>query len=70
MPTLKAIPTPHTTPQSGFGSASALARKYEVSQSTIWRWAKSGRIPLPLKLGPGTTRWDVAAVQAALEGGE
>lgn len=63
-------PTPHPK----YSAVCALAQKYGVSEATIWRWAKAGRIPAPLKLGPNTTRWDVEAVEAALaraaEGGE
>ena len=60
-------PLPETPlQQSGYASAKALAREFETTESTIWRWAASGRIPAPLKLGPGTTRWDVAEVRKAL----
>lgn len=54
------------TQQSGYASAKALAREFETTESTIWRWAAMGRIPSPLKLGPGTTRWDLAEVRKAL----
>lgn len=58
--------TPAPAQQSGYASAKALAREFETTESTIWRWAASGRIPAPLKLGPGTTRWEVAEVRKAL----
>lgn len=47
-------------------SANTLAKVFETTPSTIWRWAKSGRLPAPLKLGEGTTRWNLAEVQKAL----
>lgn len=34
-----------------------LANRYKVSRVTIWRWASNGRIPRPVKLSPGCTRW-------------
>lgn len=49
-----------------YASAKTLAAACETTQSTIWRWAKSGRIPRPVKLGPCTTRWDVEQVREAL----
>ena len=38
-----------------------------LHQSTIWRWVKSGRLPKPVKLSGGTTRWLRAEVEAALQ---
>ena len=29
-----------------------------ISRASVWRWAKSGRIPQPRKIGENTTRWD------------
>lgn len=49
-------------------SAATLASRYEVSQKTIWGWAKSGRIPPAVKVGPNCTRWKLSSVMAALEG--
>lgn len=40
-----------------------LSRKYGVSRSTIWRWVKEGRLPEPVKISPGTTRWPLSAVE-------
>jgi prophage regulatory protein len=33
-----------------------------IPVSTIWQWARTGRFPMPVKLGPRLTAWDVAAV--------
>ena len=38
-----------------------------VSRSTWWAGCKSGRYPKPVKLGPRTTAWRVADIQALLE---
>lgn len=50
----------------GYASANTLAAMLETTPSTIWRWSKSGRLPKPLKLGEGTTRWKVEEVNEAL----
>lgn len=56
---------PHFT--DGYVSANRLAEILETSPCTIWRWAKAGRLPKPVKLGEGTTRWNLGEVRAALE---
>lgn len=40
-----------------------LTVRYCVSPATIWRWVKSGHFPQPVKLGPGTTRWQEADLE-------
>jgi predicted DNA-binding transcriptional regulator AlpA len=35
-----------------------------VSQATVWRWAREGKIPKPFKLGAGTTVWDAGQIEA------
>jgi len=35
-----------------------LAERYGTSRATIWRWASRGILPKPVRLGPGTTRWN------------
>lgn len=37
-----------------------------VSQATVWRWAKAGRIPQPRKIGENSTRWDSREVMEAI----
>lgn len=49
-----------------------LADRYAVSRMTIWRWARKGIIPAGKKIGPNTTRWSAAEIQAhdaAMNGG-
>jgi len=53
-------------PDCGFISARSLATLLAVSQVTIWRWAKAGRLPAPRKLGGNTTRFNVGEVREAL----
>lgn len=58
--------TPTTPPATGFVSANTLAAMLETTPSTIWRWSKNGRLPKPVKLGEGTTRWKIEEVNEAL----
>ena len=37
-----------------------------VNPSTIYRWVKAQRVPRPLKVGPGTSRWVRSEIEAAL----
>ena len=53
-------------PDAGNVTARTLAQVLAVSEVTIWRWAKDGRLPKPRKLGANTTRWNVGQVRAAL----
>lgn len=42
-----------------------LAERLSVSVATLWRWAKTRPdFPKPIKLGPNTTVWSLAAVDA------
>ncbi|MDO9599540.1 MAG: AlpA family phage regulatory protein [Azoarcus sp.] len=36
------------------------------SESSIWRDARTGKFPRPIKTGPACTRWKVAAVRGHL----
>lgn len=37
-----------------------------VSAPTIWRWAKAGTFPQPVRLGPQTTAWDMSLIESWL----
>lgn len=41
-----------------------VATRERVSVPTIWRWAREGRFPQPVKLGDNCTRWRLADLQA------
>ncbi len=43
-------------------SDKALAARYEVSRASIWRWAKSGQLPKPVKIF-GSTRWVLLEIE-------
>lgn len=40
-----------------------LSRRYSVSRATPWKWAKSGILPKPKRIGPNTTRWDLDEIE-------
>lgn len=42
---------------------SYLSKRYSVSRNTIWRWTRDGRLPKPVKLGPGCTRWRLSEIE-------
>lgn len=45
-----------------------LAQRYKVSRATIWSWVRIGVFPRPRRIGPSTTRWDIADIER-YEGG-
>jgi predicted DNA-binding transcriptional regulator AlpA len=47
-----------------WASVKTVARYYDVSISTVWRWAEKGKIPAPHKLAENTTRWDMNQIEA------
>ena len=52
--------------QTKYASAATLARRYDTSIATVWRWAAAGLLPQPIKVGPNSTRWDIVACDAAI----
>ncbi len=60
------IPNLDNMPDCGYVAARSLAAWLGVSQVTIWRWVKSGRLPAPKKLGANTTRFNVGEIRGAL----
>lgn len=58
----------HMRPQ--FVSVHEVAAMFGVSRATIWRWASSGNLPKPIKLGPNTTRWRTADLERRLSAAE
>ncbi|HRD67919.1 MAG TPA: AlpA family phage regulatory protein [Candidatus Competibacter sp.] len=43
--------------ESGYIRAKALAQFCSVSRTTLWRWARTGRLPKPVKLSENVTAW-------------
>ncbi len=46
-------------------SAKYLADYFQVTQMTIWTWAREGKLPRPKKFSHNCTRWDFDAIQQA-----
>ena len=51
----------------GYSSDKTLAKFYDASRSTIWKWSREGKLPKPIKLTSGATRWDNKSVKAFAE---
>ena len=41
-----------------------VANRYAVARVTVWRWAHAGNIPRPRKIGPNSSRWSAAELDA------
>lgn len=52
-----------TLPDSAMVNVKTVAGLLGRSQSSIWRDAKQGNIPKPVKTGPYSTRWQVGALR-------
>jgi len=46
-----------------FLTVADVAERLTVSVPTIWRWAREGAIPSPVKIG-GATRWKLSDLEA------
>lgn len=56
-------------PVTQFLRVNAVARRYDTTASTIWRWSREKRFahlnfPKPIELGPNTTGWSDAELAA------
>lgn len=49
-------------------SAKTLAKLVDVSESTIWDWARKGLLPKPKRFPSGATRWKWSEVDQFFEG--
>lgn len=38
--------------------------RYNINRVTLWRWARTGTFPRPVKLSKGCTRWRLSDVEA------
>lgn len=41
-----------------------LSERLEISRQTVWRWAREGNLPNPIKLGSNCTRWKLSDIEA------
>lgn len=46
-----------------FLTAKQIANRYDVGVATIWRWAREGTMPKPIKIGPNCTRWKLDEIE-------
>ena len=44
-----------------------VATYFNISESTVFRWWKSGHLPSPIELGPNRTVWDKAEIDKWIE---
>lgn len=44
-------------------SDKSVAARYDSSRATVWRWVKEGKLPHPIKLTNGTTRWKISDLE-------
>jgi predicted DNA-binding transcriptional regulator AlpA len=47
--------------------AKELSELLGVHPISVWRWARNGRLPKPIKLGPGTTVWRARDIELWLD---
>ena len=57
-------PAPQPIEPDAYYDAQQLAARYGLHEVTLWKWAREGKIPRPIKLGPNTSRWHGAALIA------
>lgn len=53
-------------PDSAHVQARIVAAVVGVSESTVWRMVKSGKLPAPKKVSDRATRWNVGELRHAL----
>jgi prophage regulatory protein len=46
-----------------FVSSKYVARRLDVSESTVWKWARSGKLPRPTRFSPQITRWKIGDLE-------
>lgn len=45
-----------------FLSVKSVARRYDVATTTVWLWARTGKLPRPVKIN-GRTRWHLGQLR-------
>jgi predicted DNA-binding transcriptional regulator AlpA len=53
--------------QIGFFRAKEVAQLLGIHEMTVWRWARSGRFPRPIKIGVQVTGWFARDIAQWLE---
>jgi predicted DNA-binding transcriptional regulator AlpA len=62
-----ALRTFDSLPDAAHVRVPVVAALYGVAIMTVYRWSASGRLPAPIKLGPGVTAWNVGQLRRARE---
>lgn len=44
-----------------------MVRRLQIGESTVWRWAREGKLPEPIRLGRRVTVWRKKDVEAFLD---
>ncbi len=52
-------------PASAFVRLRTVALVFGISAPTVWRWAKNGALPSPIRIGQRCTVWEVGALREA-----
>lgn len=58
---------PQVMPTEGYIRARVLAPMLGIAVVTLWRWAATGKIPKPIKLGVRVTAWRVEDIRQWME---
>lgn len=66
---LAAIQKFDALPDSAFIRAPVVVGLLGISEPTLWRWAREGRIPRPVKLSRGVSVWRVSDIRKVLAEG-
>lgn len=53
-------------PDDAFVRLPVVCGLFACKTATVWRMARDGRIPAPVKLGPRHTAWKVGSLRATL----
>lgn len=53
-------------PDAAHVSAAVLAELFGCDTSTVWRRARSGHLPRPIRFSSRSTRWNVGQVRQAV----
>ncbi len=53
-------------PDSAWVRKHTVMALFGVSDTTVWRWSKEGRLPKPTQIGPRTTAWKVGELRKFL----
>lgn len=49
-----------TNYEPAFLDVHGVARRYQVQPATVWAWMQQDKVPQPMRLTPGCSRWSVA----------